>query len=140
MTQLGFDAVRMLMWCPRCHEQHIDDDYAKPHVIHRCDFCDVQWKFTEWNTLGVLSLPNTDYFAKNAKPHCFATLKDFDEAVSYATAHLKQTNEQQEAMIRRIIAETKPNRHWGDTDLGCFFLFLGITAVIIAIGYVSHLK
>jgi hypothetical protein len=141
VEQLGFDSIRMLIWCPSCHEQHIDPDGAKAHVLHRCEFCKLEWKFTEWNTLGVLSLPNNNHYARSAKPKCFATLKDFDEAVEYATKHLHQTEEQQEAMIKRVIAAAKTKTHWADTDgLGCFLILLGIATVIGIIGWVTHLK
>jgi len=138
MAEIGFDAVRCILWCPRCGEQHIDTDGAKPHIIHHCEFCKQEWKFTEWNTLGVVLLPNHNHYARNAKPHCFASLKDFDDAVEYATKHLQQTEQQQEAMIKRVIAEAKVKSDWA-SEMGCFLFCLGIAAVILAYSLAQYL-
>lgn len=131
---IGFDAVRVIIWCPNCHEQHIDDEFAKPHIVHRCAFCDVQWKFSEWNTLGILSLPNTDYFARNAKPKCFATLKDFDDAVKYATKHLEESNEQLTQLIKKAVTEAVPKAHWL-SEMGCPLIIIAIAILTFAIAF-----
>jgi hypothetical protein len=138
MEPLGFDAVRMLIWCPNCHEQHIDDGFAKPHILHRCEFCQLEWKFSEWNTLGILSLPNHNHYAKNAKPKCFATLKDFDEAVTYATKHLQRTQEQQDEAIKRAIAAARVNPNWA-SELGCPLVLVGIGLMVLLIAIAQYL-
>lgn len=137
----GFDAVRVLMWCPRCHEQHVDESDAKPHTVHRCYFCDMQWRFTDWNSLGVMTLPHQDYFSRNAKPHCFATLKDFDEAVETATQHHKLREDEHEAMAKRIIdgvkEAVKPKESAWASEIGCALFIVAIALVILAVGVVK---
>lgn len=141
MEPLGFDSVRLLLWCPNCFEQHIDEDGDPPHPVHHCEFCGLQWKIMERNSFGVSSLPMRNTWTSNAKPKAFASLKDFNEAVEYATKHLQQTEADQEMMITRVIAaaKAKDNNHWYNSDLGCLFVLLGIAAIIVASGLYHYL-
>lgn len=51
--------IQMLLWCPECHERHIDrGDFAhKPHHTHACQNCGMTWRPAIVATTGVLFLP-----------------------------------------------------------------------------------
>ena len=51
--------IPMLLWCPVCHERHIDrDEFAsKAHHSHACQFCGVVWRPAIVDTVGVQFLP-----------------------------------------------------------------------------------
>lgn len=52
-------AVPMLLWCPVCHERHIDEgEFAtKPHRDHSCQHCGLTWRPAKICTIGVRFLP-----------------------------------------------------------------------------------
>lgn len=47
--------VEMLLFCPRCLRQHVDPP-MKPHATHLCHFCELLWRPSNYNTVGVRSL------------------------------------------------------------------------------------
>lgn len=51
--------IPMLLWCPQCHERHIDvGEFAyKPHETHSCQHCGMVWKPAKVPTCGVQFLP-----------------------------------------------------------------------------------
>lgn len=51
--------VPMLLWCPACHERHVDEgEFAtKPHATHACQKCGLVWKPAKVPTVGVQFLP-----------------------------------------------------------------------------------
>ncbi len=51
--------IPMLLWCPMCHERHIDQgEFAdKPHHTHACQGCGVAWRPAIVPTCGVQFLP-----------------------------------------------------------------------------------
>lgn len=107
------EPVDMLLWCPNCFEQHVDEakpDVCEtcgveenalheedagcghftawlnpPHKSHRCNFCNHVWRPSDSPTNGVLKLETQGKADGFAKPSAFASRKDFDEAVEYAT-------------------------------------------------------
>lgn len=102
----------MLLWCPRCFEQHVDESnpfvcetcglYGEnecicdvfnpwlnpPHKTHRCNFCNHTWKPSIRPTNGVIELAGCD--PKTAQPSAFANRKDFDDAVNSVTSQIKE--------------------------------------------------
>lgn len=59
------EAIPMLLWCPMCHERHIDEgEYAKGHKDHACQFCGLVWRPALVPTVGVLFLPGYKNAAK----------------------------------------------------------------------------
>lgn len=53
------EPIPMLLWCPCCHERHIDEgEYAtKPHHTHACQACGMVWRPALVDTFGVRHLP-----------------------------------------------------------------------------------
>ena len=53
------DPIPMLLWCPICHEKHVDaGEFAhKPHHTHACQFCGLVWRPAIIHTVGVQFLP-----------------------------------------------------------------------------------
>lgn len=51
--------VPMIMYCPMCHERHIDEqEFAtKPHHTHACQYCGHVWRPAIVPTVGVRFLP-----------------------------------------------------------------------------------
>ncbi len=53
----GGETIDMLLWCPSCHAQHIDepDDYwtNPPHKSHLCGSCGLIWRPADLATNGV---------------------------------------------------------------------------------------
>jgi len=51
--------IPMLLWCPKCHERHIDQgEFAvKIHHTHACQFCGMVWRPAIVATVGVRFLP-----------------------------------------------------------------------------------
>jgi hypothetical protein len=51
--------VPMIIWCPKCHERHIDKGvYAvNPHHSHACQHCGHVWRPAIIATVGVQFLP-----------------------------------------------------------------------------------
>lgn len=52
--------IPMLLWCPRCHAQHIDrGEWAtvRTHKKHLCESCGFEWKPALVETVGVSELP-----------------------------------------------------------------------------------
>lgn len=49
--------IPMLMFCPRCREQHIDKPAPgwtnPPHATHTCGACGLLWRPSNHNTVGV---------------------------------------------------------------------------------------
>lgn len=50
--------IPMLLWCPACHSRHADEgEFAKrPHKVHECQSCGLQWKPANVPTVGVWKL------------------------------------------------------------------------------------
>lgn len=49
--------IDMLLYCPRCAAQHIDDPkHYKPHASHRCRYCNTQFKPADVLTRGVADI------------------------------------------------------------------------------------
>lgn len=55
----GSIPIPMLLWCPQCHERHIDaGEFAhKSHHTHACQFCGHVWRPALVETVGVQFLP-----------------------------------------------------------------------------------
>lgn len=53
--------VEMLLFCPRCHVQHIDKIGPgwsnPPHATHTCGHCGLLWRPSNRNTTGVGTVP-----------------------------------------------------------------------------------
>lgn len=51
--------IPMLLWCPLCHERHIDRGKfaTKPHHTHACQKCGLAWRPAVVDTVGVEFLP-----------------------------------------------------------------------------------
>lgn len=52
--------IPMLLWCPSCHERHIDEGpwaSDRLHHTHACQNCGMVWRPTIRNTVGVRFLP-----------------------------------------------------------------------------------
>jgi hypothetical protein len=53
--------IPMLLWCPKCHSQHVDREEwatpAKAHRKHLCEACGHTWKPAAAATVGVEKLP-----------------------------------------------------------------------------------
>lgn len=52
-------SVPLLLWCPMCHERHIDegDTAKKEHRTHACQRCGFLWAPAVVPTIGVQFLP-----------------------------------------------------------------------------------
>ena len=52
-------AIAILLWCPYCHERHIDEgEFAtKLHHTHACQNCGLVWRPAIQPTVGVMFLP-----------------------------------------------------------------------------------
>lgn len=54
--------LRMLLWCPACHVQHVDRDLwateEKAHKKHLCEKCGHIWQPANVHTVGVEQLPS----------------------------------------------------------------------------------
>ena len=73
ITNGGWSALELLIHCPRCLKQHIDEgEFAtKPHKIHACQFCGLGFAaskepsvgvqfFSGWKNPGVKTEPTGD--------------------------------------------------------------------------------
>lgn len=55
--------VPMLLFCPRCQQQHIDKSAPvpgwdnPPHATHTCAGCELLWRPSNVNTTGIAMLP-----------------------------------------------------------------------------------
>lgn len=51
--------IPMLLWCPVCHERHVDEGefVTKLHRDHACQYCGLIWRPALVNTVGVRFLP-----------------------------------------------------------------------------------
>ncbi len=60
------EPIPMLLWCPGCHQRHIDEGPAgeKPHRTHACQHCGLLWQPALVQTTGVQYLPG----CKNEPP------------------------------------------------------------------------
>lgn len=58
--------VPMLLWCPGCHQRHVDEgQYAEQaHHTHACQYCGMVWRPALAATVGVHFLPGF----KNPEP------------------------------------------------------------------------
>ena len=63
------EPIPMLLWCPRCHKQHVDvGEFAtRPHRTHRCTDedgvpggCGQEWRPANVRTIGVAALAATE--------------------------------------------------------------------------------
>lgn len=50
MTQ---SPVPMLLFCPRCQLQHVDAPTFPPHATHKCAGCELLWRPSNINTVGI---------------------------------------------------------------------------------------
>lgn len=66
MTEPVVLAIPMLLWCPQCHQRHIDEgEFAtKPHHTHACQHCGMVWRPALVATRGVDFLPGFKNGAK----------------------------------------------------------------------------
>jgi len=72
--------VDMLLFCPRCDRQHIDEPKGEwtnpPHATHTCQHCGLLWRPANANTNGVQSLPANELKHVErmaaADPRCYA--------------------------------------------------------------------
>jgi hypothetical protein len=55
----GWNPLPMLLLCPKCHTQHIDEGVwaTRLHRTHLCASCDHQWRPANVPTVGVAVLP-----------------------------------------------------------------------------------
>lgn len=53
--------IPMLLWCPLCHQRHIDRGpfAGRPHHTHACQHCGHVWRPAIVATIGVEFLPPT---------------------------------------------------------------------------------
>lgn len=53
------EPVQMLMWCPVCHERHVDKGAweNRLHHTHACQHCGHVWRPAIYCTVGVQFLP-----------------------------------------------------------------------------------
>jgi 5'-3' exonuclease len=56
---IGSEPIPMLLWCPACHERHVDagDFVEKSHHTHSCQKCGMVWRPAVACTVGVQFLP-----------------------------------------------------------------------------------
>lgn len=56
----GPKPVDMIIYCPRCHQQHIDEPHGEwtnpPHRSHECQHCKLVWRVADVPTNGVRTL------------------------------------------------------------------------------------
>lgn len=56
-TDVPCPPIAMILFCPGCHEQHVDADAPRRrHHTHLCDSCGHEWKPSHAATMGVRSL------------------------------------------------------------------------------------
>jgi hypothetical protein len=83
-------AVDMLLYCPNCGEQHIDEPQPEknwtnpPHRSHECQDCGHIWRPCDLPTNGVAKILTQGQRDGFAKPKYFATADDFDKALEAA--------------------------------------------------------
>ncbi len=57
------NSIPMILYCPRCHKQHIDQPNPDkgwrnpPHATHQCQSCGHEWRPCNLRTTGVEQLP-----------------------------------------------------------------------------------
>lgn len=80
--------VDMLLFCPNCGEQHIDErtpDWTNPpHRSHLCQFCEHVWRPADVPTNGVAAIETRGQRDGNPRPRYFATAEDFYAAIAAA--------------------------------------------------------
>lgn len=80
--------INMLLFCPHCSEQHIDDPQPEkgwdnpPHRSHECQFCGWVWRPADVATYGVAQITTEGKRDGSARPRYFATAQDFDKAIA----------------------------------------------------------
>lgn len=80
--------VDMLLFCPHCGEQHIDEPEPDkewqnpPHRSHLCHFCKHVWRPADVPTNGVREIKTKGQNDKNPRPRYYETAKDFEEALA----------------------------------------------------------
>lgn len=52
--------LTMVLHCPACDMQHIDEGATKPHRTHQCQGCKHEWQPADVPTVGVKSIPWLD--------------------------------------------------------------------------------
>lgn len=79
----------MLLFCPQCGEQHIDEPQPEkgwdnpPHKSHACQFCGCIWRPSDRPTNGVVTIASRGGAdTHSARPRYYKTAKDFDDALS----------------------------------------------------------
>lgn len=83
--------INMLLFCPQCAEQHIDDPQLEkgwdnpPHRSHECQFCGYVWRPADVATNGVAQITTEGKRDGRARPRYFKTAKDFEDALAYTT-------------------------------------------------------
>ncbi len=60
IAEASIKRVPMLLWCPMCHERHIDVGIfaTKAHHTHSCQRCGLCWRPAIVATVGVQFLPD----------------------------------------------------------------------------------
>ena len=92
------EPIKMLLWCPKCHEQHIDEpdertpDWTNPpHRSHLCHECGTIWRPADVPTEGVVQIETrgkVDTFPALAEA---ATMReDVTQAVTNATGQIER--------------------------------------------------
>ncbi len=51
--------LQLVMYCPRCQTQHIDEPWTAPHITHHCSSCNANWSPARTATMGVPGVPRT---------------------------------------------------------------------------------
>lgn len=110
-------SVDMLLFCPQCGEQHIDEakpdvcetcghdhpscscaEYKAwlnpPHKSHRCTFCNHVWRPADITTNGVSEICTRGSNDGSARPRYYCTAQDFKDAVASIAERLRQFQEQ----------------------------------------------
>lgn len=83
--------INMLLFCPHCGEQHIDDPQPEkgwdnpPHRSHECQFCGWVWRPADVATNGVAQIETQGKVDRTARPRYFATAKDYEAALASLT-------------------------------------------------------
>lgn len=88
-AELRANPIDMLLFCPQCAEQHVDDSQPEkewdnpPHRSHECQFCGYVWRPADVATNGVAQIKTGGKRDGSARPRYFKTAKDFEDALAY---------------------------------------------------------
>lgn len=61
--------IPMLLWCPACHERHVDEGefVTRSHHTHACQHCGMVWRPALVETVGVQFLPGFRNYPEDGK-------------------------------------------------------------------------